>query len=176
MRVPLFIIIQAFHYYKKGIGKVDVSKILRRVVIPFVSVELITFILTILCIDFNSLIRYGIRLGGLDQALIFHGFMCRSRCYYISLLIFSLAALAYFDSYSVNDAPWSYTTGFRTHRWPCCFWVAYVLVSLLYFVWTYLKKSKFIEKIVKSIAISSFEIFLIQMSLIYLFHKEDLVF
>ena len=49
MQVPLFILIQTFHYLKKERNfKINVGKILGRVVVPFVIAEILTFIVAML--------------------------------------------------------------------------------------------------------------------------------
>lgn len=45
MQVPLFILIQVFHYYKKNNNRFYLWKILKRVMIPFFVLEIITFLL-----------------------------------------------------------------------------------------------------------------------------------
>ncbi len=90
----------------------------------------------------------------------------------ILLSILSLLTIIYFEYFSVDTEPWFINAGFKFHRWPCYFWVAYGLASILYFVWNKLNRFDIIVKSVKMIAKASYEIFLIQMSTIYLFKIE----
>ena len=63
MQVPLFVMVQSFHFYKKEDAKVDFSKILKRVLIPFFAIELLTFAIAFAIGDRNiyQLIKNGIR-------------------------------------------------------------------------------------------------------------------
>lgn len=246
MQVPLFILVQSFHFFKKKDVKVDISRIMKRVVIPFVVVELLIFAASIAigASDVNSLVSYGIRWGGYGPGsyypwifvqvalllplcgvllkrsnplyallvllvvselteMLFSVMHLSDNIYrllavrYLLLFFFgwqwakgnlklnwattvlaviSLIALGYFEHFSVDNEPWFYTTGFPFHRWPCYFWLTYGLIPLLYLAWNYIKSCKPIETAVKSIAGCSYEIFLIQMALIFLFKKEDLGF
>ena len=45
---------------------------------------------------------------------------------------------------------------------------------MLYLLWVTIKKYNFVSKCVKILAASTYEIFLVQMSVIYLFHAESL--
>lgn len=93
------------------------------------------------------------------------------------MLLFSLLSLAtivYFRYFSVNDEPWFYNTAWKTARWPCYYYVANLYVYMLYLLWTAINKSSFVSKCVKRIAASTYEIFLTQMSVIYLFHADCL--
>ena len=44
MAVPVFLCIQAFHYYKRSDSKINLKKILRRIIKPFIVIELIIVI------------------------------------------------------------------------------------------------------------------------------------
>lgn len=65
MQVPLFILIQTFHFYKKD-SKINVGKLLKRIVLPFTIVSCFTFLikLTFGCVSFKLLIINGIENGG----------------------------------------------------------------------------------------------------------------
>ncbi len=66
MQVPLFILIQAFHTYKRDNLKINIKKIFQRVLLPFLVIELLTFGLSILVLDYkyNELILNGIKERG----------------------------------------------------------------------------------------------------------------
>ena len=67
MQVPLFILIQTFHYLKKERNfKINISKILGRVAIPFIIAEILTFIVALLVKKENAsiLIQEFIQKGG----------------------------------------------------------------------------------------------------------------
>lgn len=90
------------------------------------------------------------------------------------LSLLSLATIIYFRYFSVNDEPWFYNTAWKTARWPCYYYVANLYVYMLYLLWTAIKKYSFVSRCVKRIAASTYEIFLVQMSVIYLFHSDSL--
>ena len=43
MQVPLFVLVQSFHYLKKEKTKINIRKILGRIVVPFLIAEVLTF-------------------------------------------------------------------------------------------------------------------------------------
>lgn len=92
------------------------------------------------------------------------------------LSLLSLATIVYFRYFSVNDEPWFYNTAWKTARWPCYYYVANLYVYMLYLLWATIKKYDIVSKCVKRIASSTYEIFLIQMSVIYLFHVNHVKF
>ena len=65
MQVPLFILIQTFHFYKKE-SNLNIKKIFVRVIIPFVFISAVTFFLRVLQGDIGvkSLIISGLANGG----------------------------------------------------------------------------------------------------------------
>lgn len=80
MQVPLFILIQSFHAYKRDKLNINIRKILQRVLLPFFIIEVITFGLSLLFMDYdcNELIHKGIG-GGTVRVRTIHGFTCRWR-------------------------------------------------------------------------------------------------
>lgn len=66
MQVPLFILIQTFHTYKKVSLKINIKRIIQRVLLPFIIIELLTFGLSLLIYDYscNELIYKGLNGGG----------------------------------------------------------------------------------------------------------------
>lgn len=77
MQVPMFILIQAFHAYKKGIAPtIKWSSLLKRIVLPFVAIQGVILSLRLLLSSestHNVLISSVIG-GGTDQALITSGY------------------------------------------------------------------------------------------------------
>ena len=94
----------------------------------------------------------------------------------ILLSVLSLCAIIYFEYGPIDNEPWFYSTGWRFHRWPCYFFVANGFIAILHYVWKYLKNNKFIVNAVKTIASATYEIFLMQMSVIYLFTTKSITF
>ena len=82
----------------------------------------------------------------------------------ITLSILSFLSVIYFGYYSVNDEPIFYNTAWKTHRWPCFYYVAFGGTFLLYMLWRGISKNHFIKSTVKMLAKCSYEIFLVQMA------------
>ena len=246
MQVPLFILIQSFHCYKRDKITFNLKKVLSRVIIPFLALEILTFVIA-LCIgksDFKPLLDTCLVNGGFGPGsyypwiyiqiallLPLFGHILKKADKYVSLVIFllvcdgfeivlsllgipdhlyrllairyifliylgwlwvnegvtinwitlllsvlSLATIIYFEYYSVNDEPLFLNTAWKTHRWPCYFFVAFGLIALLHYIWSEIGKNRYVSSFVKRIAASSYEIFLIQMSLIFLVKSNDLQF
>lgn len=246
MQVPLFILIQSFHFYKKDNNSICFRKVFKRVLIPFLLVEIVTFLLALLVGvgDREFLLNTLLKKGGYGpgsyypyiyvQIALFlpaFSFIIKRTSNLITILFFlifcegfevffsyvdfpdsiyrllavryifllylgwkwvkegikinslmlllsviSLAAIVYFDYYSIDDEPLFYNTAWKCHRWPCYFFVANGFTAFLYMFWGSIKNNKFICKIVGFLSCSSYEIFLVQMSLIFLLNYEDLFF
>ena len=244
MQVPLFILVQVFHGYKKEKVIFSFRKLFKRVLLPFFIVEFITFVLALIIRGYecNALVVNMINGGGcgpgsyypwiyLQVALLIpmFGLMLNKCNRWISLFVFlficegtevllslvdisemayrllavrylfllflgwlwvkdgvrvngvtillsviSLITIIYFEYFSVNDEPWFFSTKWKTHRWPCYFFVANGLVALLSVVWEKMKGNRYIKFAVEKLASSSYEIFLVQMMTIYLFKWSDL--
>lgn len=246
MQVPLFILIQSFHCYKKDELKVNISKIFRRVFVPFLILEAVVFLIALL-LDFhecNYLITKFLNAGGygngsyypwiyLQVALLLPVFgkllkllnktwsfilfilICEGmevlvscigmsevlyrllairyvflfymgwlwakegikiNAFSVLLSVISLVAIIYFEYFSINNEPWFFKTGWKSHRWPCYFWVAYGLTVILYELYQKLKDNNWIVNIIKTLAICSYEIFLVQMTIRFFFLKSFLDF
>lgn len=93
----------------------------------------------------------------------------------ILLSILSLFAILYFEYLSVHDEPWFFTTKWQFHRWPCYFWHMVSLEYLTLFG-NSLVNYELIIKYIKVLASSSYEIFLVQMSVIYLINYTSIPF
>lgn len=246
MQVPLFVLVQSFHYLKKEDIKINIRKILGRIVVPFLIAEILTFVIAVFIKgeDATTLFHDFIHKGGLGPgsyypyiylqiALLLPVFaILLKRFNKISLLIIflllsegfeilfsllnlpdnvyrllavryifliylawlwvkdgvtinkttillsilSLFSIIYFEYFNVNSEPCFYNTGWKYHRWPCYFFVSTGLTAILHHLWEYLKNNKFISNTIKTIASSSYEIFLIQMSLIYLVTTKSIFF
>jgi hypothetical protein len=245
IQVPLFILIQNFHSYKKALPKINIIKIFSRVLLPFLIFELVVFAIA-LCLGGGGILKTllidGIKKGGYgpgayypwiyfqmaillpliystlkkipENALLWVFLIICEGCeiicsivdfpdwiyrllairyfflIYLTMLwikkgivpdrkmlllsLLSLATIVYFRYFSVNDEPWFYNTAWKTHRWLCYYYVANLYVYMLYLLWIAIKKYSFVSKCVKKIAASTYEIFLVQMSVIYLFHADSL--
>ena len=81
MQVPLFILVQSFHSYKKDKATVNLAKILTRVVLPFVVFEAVTFCIGhfighIVC---NAMIYSMLTRGGVWPWFLLSLGVCASR-------------------------------------------------------------------------------------------------
>ena len=243
MQVPLFILIQTFHGFKKDKVTVNLPKVFKRVLLPFSLLEITTFVIAF-CIgryDLHTLLRMALGGGfgpgayfpwvyvqiaillplfeyllkncGKILSLIIFLLICEGSELFFSfvgipenlyrllamryvfliylgwlwvregivinwltilLSLFSLAAIIYFEYYSVDDEPWFFTTGFSTHRWPCYFFVAYGFSMILHVLWKALSRNEMAIRGIRILSASSYEIFLVQMSLIFLLPSDTM--
>ena len=88
MQVPLFILVQSFHLFKKEQPSIDLVKILKRVFLPFVAVEVLTFFLAHFIVGYscNELIDRFVSGGGTVLVPIILGFIFRLHCCYPSFI------------------------------------------------------------------------------------------
>lgn len=86
MQVPLFLLVQAFHFYKKDDSQVDFKKLCQRILLPFAMISLIEILLLNFNnsdIECNKLIISGlINGGGMGQVPIFHLFIFKFHYYF----------------------------------------------------------------------------------------------
>ena len=80
----------------------------------------------------------------------------------VSLL--SLLAIVYLNYIGGVKEPWLFDTDWVSHRWPCYFWTVFLFTGILCVVYKYLSDNKCINKAIKVLSSSSYEIFLIQMA------------
>lgn len=92
----------------------------------------------------------------------------------IVLAILSAATVIYFVYFQRENEPWFFNTAWKYSRWPCYYWVSNGLITILWFLWKVLKKSKFFCKCVCTLAKTSWEIFLMQMASIYVIKQSML--
>ena len=92
------------------------------------------------------------------------------------LSIISLCSIIYFSYFSFNNEPWFFNTAWRYHRWPCYYYVANLLVLMLNLLWNKIKNIRLLCIIIKNLASSTYEIYLAQMAIIYLFKYNSLKF
>ena len=79
------------------------------------------------------------------------------------LSVLSAASIVFFEYFASDTEPLFFNTAWSFHRWPCYFYVAYLLTYLLYQFYILVRKSTLIDKFVKMLAKCSYEIFLVQM-------------
>lgn len=89
--------------------------------------------------------------------------------------LFSIMAIVYFEYFYVNTEPWFYDTAWRTHRWPCYFYVATLLSYFLYVLYRKIRMIRYFRLITTILARCSYEIFLMQMAVITLFPSMSFI-
>lgn len=240
MQVPLFVLVQSFHSFKKDNHSINLKKILLRVILPYLLVQSTVFLYIIF---FDSTKFYYFLLSGgagpgsyypwvyiqialllpiikkwIDKnqnnktkVLISFLIICESfeilfsiinlpdRLYrlfairYIFLLYFgwiwvregiiinkrttllsflSFIAIIYFEYFSVDDEVLFYNTAWKYHRWPCYYFVAIWGGYLLKKLYERLCSKTYFMKLIKLLAKCSYEIFLIQMIVLYVYPSD----
>lgn len=112
------------------------------------------------------------RLFGIRYLFLFYfawkwvqqGIIINKKTLFFSLI--SAISIIYFEYISDNDEPVFFHTVWSFHRWPCYYYVANLLVWLLYICFKKLEKYPKCMMIIHKLAKCSYEIFLIQMVLI----------
>ena len=242
MQVPLFILVQTFHFYKRKDSQFSIKKIINRIVLPFLFFWAISFLFFVLSnkdVDAISLLIKGVRNGGgygpgsyypliyIQIALLlplFRIFLNKNKkkeLLYLFLIIsegmeilcsltqppewvyrilavryvflvylgwlwvnegvkldwtmillsiFSMMSIVYFEYVSpffpINNEPFFFTTAWSFHRWPCYYYVSNALVFILYFFYQKFRTYDSVNRCIKVLAKSSYEIFLVQMTCI----------
>lgn len=231
--IPLFLLIQVFHVYKRNPRRINWKVVFKRILIPFCLTESIILGLRYInsTEDIKILVLNGIQSGGYGPGayypwiyvqmaiaitvirpllerlgktkacivfiilsemielscsitdipdsvyrllciryifLIYLGWLwtiegIKMNGFTIALSICSLLSIIYFSYFDINNEPFFFNTGWKTHRWPCYFWIAWLLVYLLKEIWNYLRHINTINKIVSRLSKASYEIFLVQM-------------
>ena len=246
MQVPLFVLVQSFHSFKKDIPYINLKKIFLRVILPYILVQSIV-LLYLLNID-STKIYYFLLSGGAgpgsyypwvyiqialllpiikkwldknkkNKTKICVSFLviCESfeilfsiidmpdglyrllAIRYIFLLylawiwvrdgifinkrttllsVISFIAIIYFEYFSVDDEVLFYNTAWKFHRWPCYYFVAVWGVYLLKILYNLLCNKTYIMSSIRLLAKCSYEIFLIQMIILYVYpsgYIKDLI-
>lgn len=244
MQVPFFILIQAFHCYKKEQYSFNIVKILKRVFIPFIVIEVVTFLIVSVTGEYTvkQLIDRFLRGGGygpgayypwiyLQVALLLplFGLMLKRCSRVVSLVVFlvlceglevlcsivhfpdtlyrllciryffllylawgwvkkgiridavtivfsviSFLFIIYFEYFDGVNEPLFYNTNWKYHRWPCYYYVANGLTILLYMCWRKFNNNIFVNGLIRILSSSSYEIFLLQMSAIFLYNSTGI--
>lgn len=81
-------------------------------------------------------------------------------------IIFSIVTVAitiFFHFNNENLQPWFYNTGWKTHRWICYFYASNLFIVGLWRIYQWCLKYQNLSRVMKTIARSSYEIFLVQM-------------
>ncbi len=239
MQVPLFVMVQAFHGFKKDTLNINLKKIFYRVILPYFIIQLIPlFLLILLSHNFSRLASFlvsgGVGPGSYypwvfiqialllpfvkkwldknheDKTKVLLSFLIICELFevlfsiidlpdeiyrllairYVFLLylawiwvrdgivinkrttilsILSFMAIIYFEYFSVDDEVLFYNTAWKFHRWPCYYFVAIWGGYLLRMLFEIISDNKYIMKLIRLLAKCSYEIFLIQMLVIFLY-------
>jgi len=244
MQVPLFILVQVFHVFKKNTYTLNYKKIIYRILIPYCIVQIIplcyciysyaidksliinyiigggygpgsyfpwvylqmAFILSIvrtplnrcskqinmlisiaICIIFEMLssiielpdfihrllaIRYFFLIY-LGWIWVNEGIVLNVKTLLLSVI--SMMAVIYLEYFYSPFEPWIYDTAWKTHRWPCYFYVSTLFCSILYYIYDKIKNNSLLMKWIEILAKCSYEIFLLQMLVIPLFPRMDFI-
>lgn len=240
MQVPLFVLVQSFHSFKKDTHNINLKKILLRVILPYLLVQSTVF-LYILFFD-STKFQYFLLSGGAGPGsyypwifiqialllpiikkwidknqnnktkvlisflvicelfeILFSTINLPDRLYrlfairYIFLLYFawiwvregiiinkrttllsflSFITIIYFEYFSVDDEVLFYNTAWKYHRWPCYYFVAVWGVYLLRMLYERLCSKTYFMSLIKLLAKCSYEIFLIQMIVLYVYPSD----
>lgn len=108
----------------------------------------------LLCVRYLFLIYLGYHW-------VSEGITMNSKTLVLSVL--TLLVTLYFTLRSDNLEPVFFNTRWRTHRWICFYYVAYLLPFCLYRLFHKMQKSSYMGSLIKVISQSSYEIFLAQM-------------
>ena len=236
MQVPLFVLVQVFHGFKKDTLNVNIKKIFFRVILPYILIQAIALIYTfyddsskissfwgggvgpgsyypwiyiqialllpfvkkwidknqedrtkvlitflIICESFEILfsvidlpdsiyrllaVRYLFLLY-LAWIWVRDGIVINKVTTLFSFL--SFLSIIYFEYLSVDDEVLFYNTAWKFHRWPCYYFLAIWGGYLLRMLYEILRSKPSIMNSIKLLAKCSYEIFLIQMLVIYVY-------
>lgn len=82
--------------------------------------------------------------------------------------ILTIIATLFFYYTKLDLEPWFLTTGWVTHRWICYYYVGSLLTVVVWYLYRWINRIGWIDKLVIEIAKSSYEIFLVQMAVFVL--------
>ena len=93
----------------------------------------------------------------------------------MTLSFLSIVSLIYFEYFYTPTEPWFYDTAWRFHRWPCYFYTSTLLCSILHWIYDRTKHIGLVVKSTKLLAKCSYEVFLVQMNVLYLMPSVNYV-
>lgn len=82
-------------------------------------------------------------------------------------LLFSVLSILAVEFFVYNKSelePFFFTTGWKTHRWICYYYVAFLMPVILYMVFVKTNKYQIVNNLYKEVGQSSYEIYLMQMA------------
>ena len=87
----------------------------------------------------------------------------------IALAVCSILATLFFSYTNFDLEPLFFTTGWKTHRWLCYYFIATLFVVLLKRVYNQVSKHQIVDRIIREIGKCSYDIYLFQMAVFTLF-------
>ena len=121
----------------------------------------------LLCLRYLFLIYLGIEW-------VQRGIVMNWKTLLLSLL--SIGLIFYFTYSDPSLEPFFFKTSWRYHRWICYFYVAYLMVWLLFVAFNVIKNVKWLNDFVELLGKASYEIYVFQMLVFVLFSKTFLSF
>lgn len=85
----------------------------------------------------------------------------------ITLSLLTVFLTMFFKLTTLDLQPFFFATGWKTHRWICYYYVAFLLPAVVWGAFRMFYRIKHIENFISDIAKSSYEIFLIQMVIFF---------
>lgn len=87
----------------------------------------------------------------------------------IAISVISFLSIIYFEYFSIDDEILFYKTAWKFHRWPCYYYIAVGGAFLLNCMYKSVSQKVIIDKFIKLLAKCSYEVFLIQMFVLYIY-------
>ena len=94
------------------------------------------------------------------------GIIINMKCLFLSFL--SIATVLFLSFTDINLEPLLFYTNWKTHRWICYYYVASLMVYLLWLFYKKVRKKEWIDSKIRTIGKCSYEIYLVQM-LVFVF-------
>ena len=94
----------------------------------------------------------------------------------ITLAVCSILATLFFSYTNFDLEPLFFTTGWKTHRWLCYYFIATLFIVFLKRVYDKVSKHQIVNKIIREIGKCSYDIYLFQMAVFTLFTSNRLAF
>lgn len=247
LQVPLFLLIQTFHIFKRDTAKLSFKKLWSRIIFPFLILQVSIWFLKLSVVDFDlqlidnqAFIEGGGRGPGsyyfwvylqfaillplllpivkrwpkrrllivflicsvafeilcslvhpaewiyrllairylfliyLGYIWVSEGVQMTGKNIFLSLV--SIVAIALFAYVKADFEPFFYDSGWTTHRWICYFYAAFLLTYILKLVWGKVSQWSKVDAVFSMMGKSSYEIYLVQMAVFTLFHRNMLNF
>lgn len=94
----------------------------------------------------------------------------------IALAVCSILATLFFSYTNFDLEPLFFTTGWKTHRWLCYYFIATLFIVVLKRIYNKVSKHRIFDNIIREIGKCSYDIYLFQMAVFTLFTSNRLAF